>query len=288
MNLFTQSILSGLVSGAVYALLAAGLVIAFRTSRVLNLAHGETYVVSGLGASLVSHAGLPLWLAIGAGMAAAIAFSWAVERFFLRPRESWPIPGRILVTLGVAFVARGLMLLAAGIDPLSFPRMLPGRPVRFAGGAIPQQGILLIALSLAAALGIGLFLSRTLTGRQLRAAAEHPEAAQLMGVNVHRVRAIAFLIAGALGGLAAILLVPLISVDFQAGLGMTLRGFIAAALGGMSPLGSIAAGFGLGLFEAFITSYLGAMASDPVVFAVLIGLALWRSRHVAFGGSARA
>jgi branched-chain amino acid transport system permease protein len=82
--------------------------------------------------------------------------------------------------------------------------------------------------------------------------------------------------------------VPLISVDYQVGLGMTLRGFIAASLGGMSPLSGIFGGLGLGLAEALVTTYFGALAQDPVIFLVLIGVALWQSRKILFGGSIRA
>lgn len=288
MNLFTQSIISGLMSGAVYALLAVGLVIAYRTTRVVNLAHGESYVVGGLAIAMLADQGVPAWLAVAAGIAASAAFGYAVERIFLRPRVSWPVPSLILVTLGIAFFVRGVMLLVAGIDPLSFPRLVAGPPLRIAGGAMPRQGIALLVVAVAAAICISLFLSRTRRGRELRATAEHPDAAQLMGVNVFAARSLAFIIAGGLGGLSAALLVPLVPVDFQAGLGMTLRGFIAAALAGMSPTASMASGLALGLFEAFVTSYVGALAQDPIVFLILIVIAVWRSRGIRFGGGARA
>ena len=288
MNLFTQAIFSGLTAGAVYALLAVGLVIAYRTTRVVNLAHGESYAIAGTVISLLDRAQVPLPLAMAAGIAAAMLFLWGLDRVILRPRSHWPVGSLILVTLGVAFLSRGVLMLAAGVDPLSFARILSGRPVRLFGGIIARQAILLIVVSAVAAIIIGYLLARTRFGRQLRATAEHPEAAQLMGVNVHATRAVAFLLAGALGGLAAALLVPLVPVDFQAGLGMTLRGFIAAALAGMAPGASVICGFLLGLFEAFVTTYGGALASDPVVFLVLIAAALWRSRAIRFEGRARA
>ncbi|MFM9884738.1 MAG: branched-chain amino acid ABC transporter permease [Burkholderiales bacterium] len=288
MNLFTQSIYSGLMSGAVYALLAVGLVIAFRTSRVLNLAHGETYVIGGLTTAMVADATGSLWIAVPAGLLTATLFSVAVERVFLRPRSDWPVSSLILVTLALAFLVRGVMLVIAGIDPLSYARLIGGPPIRFAGGAMPWQGVALIGVGLLATVLLALFLARTRLGRQLRASAENPDAAQLMGIDVGATRLKAFGIAGFLGGLAAVLLVPLVPVDFQAGLGMTLRGFIAAALAGMSAPLAIACGFGLGLFEAFVTSYIGALAQDPIVFLILIGIALWQSRGIRFGGGARA
>ncbi len=288
MNPLTQAIISGAMAGAVYALLATGLVLAFHTSRVVNLAHGESYAIAGMVAAALAGFEQPLYLALPAGLLAAVLFSLAVERLLLRPRRDWPVGSLILVTLAAAFVARGILLVVMGVDALSFPRLFVGPPIRFMGGALPWQGLALILLGLFATLLVTLFLLRTPLGRQMRATAENSEAAELLGIDVDRIRTLAFGIAGALGGLGAILLVPLVSVDFQSGLAMTLRGFIAAALAGMSPLLAVIAGFGLGLAEALVTAYIGALAQDPIVFLVLIGVALWQSRNISFGGSARA
>jgi branched-chain amino acid transport system permease protein len=110
----------------------------------------------------------------------------------------------------------------------------------------------------------------------------------LLGVDVGRARLLAYTLSAALSALAGILLVPLISIDFQSGLGMTLRGFIAAAIAGMSPMGTIASGFALGMFEAMVGSYFGALLQDPVIFFVLIAVAVWQSRQIRFGGRQRA
>jgi branched-chain amino acid transport system permease protein len=288
MNPLTQAMISGLMMGAVYALLATGLTIVFHTAKIVNIAHGETYAVAGIVIAVAAAWGAPLWLAALAGIAAAVLFALVLERVLLRPRRSWSINSLILVTLAVAFFVRGLLNVAVGADPVSFPRIFVGPPLRFAGGVMPLQGVGLVAIGFLAALAVPLFLSRTRLGRQLRAAAENPDAAELMGVDVDLARIIAFAIAGAYGALSALLLIPMVSVDFESGLGMTMRGFIAAALGGMSPILAIACGLALGLAEALVTTYVGALAKDPIVFLALIGLALWQSRHIRFGGSLRA
>jgi branched-subunit amino acid ABC-type transport system permease component len=288
MNPLTQSVISGAMSGAVYALLAIGLVLAWHTSRVVNLAHGESFAVGGLAAAVLADTGLPPWLYLPAAVAAAVLFLMAVERFLLRPRRDWPTGSLILLTLAAAFVTRGALQVVMGVDPLSFPRTFTGRPFLVAGGVLTPQGLALIVTGLAAAVAVMAFLRATAAGQRLRAMAENPDAAELLGVNVDRARALAFGLAGALGGLSAVLLVPLVSVDYQAGLGMTLRGFIAAALAGMDPARAILAGLGLGLGEALVTNYAGALASDPVVFLVLIAVAVWQSRAAVFGGARRA
>ncbi|MDB5873262.1 MAG: branched-chain amino acid transporter permease, partial [Ramlibacter sp.] len=254
----------------------------------LNLAYGETYAIAGLAVALLVGAGAPGGLASAAALALAVVYTIALDRFVLQPRSHWPVPMLILVTLGVAFVSRGVLLVLAGIDPLSFPRLVAGKPLRWLGGALPPQGLLLIVVGIAAAFAVTVFLARTRIGKQLRACAANPDAAQLLGVNVGLARSVAFGIAGLLGGLAAVLLVPLTSVDFQAGLAMTLRGFIAAALAGMVPSRGVPAGLCLGLFEAFVSTYVDALAQDPIVFLVLIGIALWQSRKIRHGGGLRA
>lgn len=288
MNLLSQTFISGLMAGSVYALLAVGLIIVYRTSRILNLAYGETYAVAGIGAALLAGAGLPLWLSLVLALALAIVFSAALDKYVLQPRAHWPVSTLILITLGVAFLSRGVLIVLAGVDPLSFPRWVAGKPLFILGGALPAQGLLLIVAGIAAAVAVTVLLARTRFGKQLHACAANPDAAELLGINVGRARIAAFGLAGLLGGLAAILLIPLIAVDYQAGLGMTMRGFIAAALAGMIPGRGVVAGLALGIFEALVSAYLGALAQDPIVFLVLIGIALWQSRKIRYGGGMRA
>jgi branched-chain amino acid transport system permease protein len=287
MNPLTQAIISGLMSGAVYALIATGLIVVFHTSRVVNLAHGESFAIGGLSASWLAGLDLPAYVFLPVAIAIAALFSLIVERL-LRPRRHWPLNGLILLTLATAFLTRGILQLVAGVDPQSFPRMFGGPALRIAGGILSPQGLALIVIGATTSIAVMLFLQFTPKGRTLRAVAENPDAAELLGVDVARAQSLAFGIAGALAGLGAVLLVPLVSVDYQAGLGMTLRGFIAAALVGMSPRLAVISGFGLGLAEALVTNYAGALAQDPIVFMALIAIALLQSRNFIFGGAARA
>jgi branched-chain amino acid transport system permease protein len=288
MNLFSQTIISGLMSGATYMLLGVGLVLVFRTARVLNLAHGESFVLAAAVAATLTAFGVSSWVAIIPAIFVAVFFAACLQQFVLRPREHWPAGTLILVTLAAAFVVRGAMILLIGPDAVSFPAVFVGPPWRIAGGAITSQGIALVIVGFAASIGIGLFLSYSRLGKQLLATAENPQVAELLGVDVGRARLLAYALSGALSGLAAVLLVPLISIDFQSGLGMTLRGFIAAAIAGMSPVGTIASGLVLGMFEAVVGSYLGALLQDPIIFFVLIAVAIWQSRSIRFGGRQRA
>jgi branched-subunit amino acid ABC-type transport system permease component len=287
-NLLTQAVISGLMIGAVYAFLGIGLVLVYRTARILNLAHGESFAITGVAAAMLAKTGLPLGAALALAILIAVAFALSLHRFVLRPRAEWPAGTLILITLGAAFVVRGVLILVAGTDPVSFPVLFSGASLRIAGGVIPPQGIALVLLGFGGSTAVAVYLAMTSSGKQLLAAAENPYAAELLGVNVERARLIAYGIGALLGALAGGLLIPLIAVDFQSGLAMTLRGFIAAAISGMSPLGVVFSGLGLGLFESWVGAYLGALYQDPVMFGLLIVVALWQSRHIRFGGTRRA
>jgi branched-subunit amino acid ABC-type transport system permease component len=287
-NLLTQAVISGLMIGAVYAFLGIGLVLVYRTARILNLAHGESFAITGVAAAMLAKTGLPLGAALAIAILIAVAFALSLHRFVLRPRAEWPAGTLILITLGAAFVVRGVLILVAGTDPVSFPVLFSGASLRIAGGVIPPQGIALVLLGFGGSTAVAVYLAMTSSGKQLLAAAENPYAAELLGVNVERARLIAYGIGALLGALAGGLLIPLIAVDFQSGLAMTLRGFIAAAISGMSPLGVVFSGLGLGLFESWVGAYLGALYQDPVMFGLLIVVALWQSRHIRFGGTRRA
>jgi len=287
-NLLTQAVISGLMIGAVYAFLGIGLVLVYRTARILNLAHGESFAITGVAAAMLAKSGLPLGAALALAILIAVAFALSLHRFVLRPRAEWPAGTLILITLGAAFVVRGMLILVGGTDPVSFPALFSGAPLRIAGGVIPPQGIALVLLGFGGSTAVAVYLAMTRSGKQLLAAAENPYAAELLGVNVERARLTAYGIGALLGALAGALLIPLIAVDFQSGLAMTLRGFIAAAISGMSPIGVVFSGLGLGLFESWVGAYLGALYQDPVMFGLLIAVAIWQARNIRFGGTRRA
>lgn len=288
MNPYTQGLFSGLMNGATYALLGIGLVLAFRTSRVLNLAHGETFVIATASIVLMQQAGAPLWASIVVAILITALLYCALQRFALQPREHWPIGTLILITLGAAFLVRGVLILLIGAEPVSFPALFTGSPLRFAGGVIPRQGVAMIVIGFGLSIAVTYLLSRTRIGKELIATAENSQAAQLLGIDVNRARMIAYGVSGVLGAVSAVLLVPLISIDYQVGLAMTTRGFIAAAIAGMSPGRTVVSGLILGIFESMVVVFFGALFQDPVIFGLLIVVALWQSKSIRFGGGVRA
>ena len=288
MNMYSQGLVSGLISGASYALLGVGLVLVYRTTRILNLAHGETFVIAAVATFLLTGAGLPLYLAAVIAAMLTVLLYWSLQKFALEPRNAWPIGSLILITLGAAFLVRGALILMIGSDPISIPPLIKGPPLILFGAVIPRQGALLIGVGFSVAAAVTIFLSRTRLGKELVATAENPAAAQLLGINTRLARSIAYGISGGIGALAAVLLVPLISIDYNSGLSMTIRGFIAASIAGMSAGRTVAAALLLGIVEAYVAVFFGALLQDPVIFGLLIAIALWQSRGIRYGGAIRA
>ncbi len=290
MTLFLQTIMSGLTNGAVFALIGVGIVFCYRSSRVVNLAQGETYMGSGMLMAKMTGWGIPLAAAAPAGFALAVIGSLALERFILRPRLNWPVSRLIVIAVGVALSAEGLADLLVGADQFSFSPLLGGDPIRISGAALEPQAALLIGVTIVLSLLLGWLFRKTVIGYALTAVAERPGTASLLGIRADRVRALAFGIAGFLGFVSALLLVPISPITYDVGLTITLSGYVAAALANMRSIeGTLAAGLGIGLAEALFGTYVNQLLAEPLVLGVLlvVGVSLL-SRGTRFGGAVRA
>lgn len=289
MQLFIQALIAGLTSGAVYALIALGLVITYKTTRVINLAHGESLIVCACVVSLLDDVGLPLAVSAIGGVTCAAGFAMFVQQVLLQPRTHWHIGQLILITVGVAFAMQGVMRVVMGASQWSIPAFVHGAPISVAGATLSMPALLLIVSALVVCLLVVVLLRTTSLGKSLEASAEDPAAAALMGISVVRVRLGAAALAGALAGVAAVLFVPLSATDYQHGLTFTLLGFVAAATGGLtSTTVAVLGGLALGVMEAVTSAYLSTLYRSPVVFLLLILLAVVQSRNVKFAGTARA
>ncbi len=290
MPLLIQTIYSGLVNGSVYGLIALGIVLCYRGSGVVNLAQGESYTLAGLITAEGVTGGLPLLLAAACGLLAAAAFGAFLERVVLRPRLGWPGERLIILIVAVALCAEGVANYAVGADQFSFPSLAGGATVLVHGAVMTADGLAVIGVLLAAGLMTSWFLQRTVLGRAMSACAENPAVASLLGINVALLRLLAYTAAGLLGGLSAILLVPLGTVTYNAGLALTLLGYVAAALAGMRrPLGACLAGLALGVAQSLIGSYYNQLLAQPLVLGVLMVVAVaLLGRRVRFGGAERA
>jgi len=274
--LLTQQILNGLVLGAGYALVGVGITMVLRVLDIVNFAHGELFMLGGLGVYFGStQLGLPMLPAIALAVVAVAIFAAFEMKIIDRIRR---VDGFnvILVTFAISAVLTNVANLYLEGSAKSVP---PLSDHVFRVGDLVISSQRLIVLGVAAVLFAALILGieRTRQGRQLRAVAQSPLGAEVSGIAVHQVMTRLFIGAGAIAGLAGAILAPVVQVSPTAGLAIMLKGFVVLILGGLgSVVGAAVGGVALGVLEAVGATYLGSEWINAFGFVLLITVLLIR------------
>jgi branched-chain amino acid transport system permease protein len=276
--LLLQTLFGGLTAGSIYAMIALGFTLVYRATTVINFAHGEFVMLGALIAiSLITGLGLPLYAAVPIAFLATAVVGVVSERVVVRPVRSQPPFMLILITLGLSAFFRGTAMVVWGKDPLPLPSFSGDRALAFGGATIlPQVVWILGATALTVAL-LSLFLNRATYGKALRACAENPNAASLVGINVSTMIMLSFGISAAIGGLAGVLIAPITAMDFQSGFLLAMKGLTGAIVGGLGRvMGVVAGAILLGVVEALGAAYVSSLMKDALAFVVLIAVLIWR------------
>ncbi len=285
-----QQVLNGIFLGSIYALFAVGYTLVFGVLDILNLAHAAVFTLSAFIALALVDAGLSLWLALPAAVAAAGVIGIFLERIAFRPlrgRADSNISG-LISSLAMATVFEAIALQIFGPDISRFPPdTFPDRVIRIGGATASLLQLCIVGISVVLMAVLTLLLARTRLGRQIRAVAESPRAARILGVDVNRAIAVAFFLSSALGGAAGVLFgLAFNSISPDVGRSVELKGLAVIILGGMGSVpGAVVAGFLLGLIEVFTVANLGSSFRDAVSFAVLFLVLVARPRGL-FGQAA--
>jgi branched-chain amino acid transport system permease protein len=273
-TLLLQSAIAGITNGFIYGLTGLGIAVIFRGTRVINAMQGDFALIAGVVAYLILNSfGSPLPLALLAGIVAGGAIGALAERLIIRPidRLDGTEDRYLLVTLGGAFAVSGTVLLLFGHDTHSMPGIGGNRSVDIFDATLSVHAIWLITVSIAVVLFLGHFFARTYLGRSMMAASIDPEGAATTGIDVPLMRTLTFLIGGLIGGLAGVLIAPLVTLHYEIGLLLTLKGFAAAILGGLTkPFGAIIGGLILGLVESLAVLMVSSGYKDVIAMAILI------------------
>ena len=263
-------LVSGLASGALFAAAALIYNVMFSTSKVLSVATGHTSMLGGVfGAWFMSSLGLPAPVALLGSVAAGAAFGFitdlvAIRRVLSRSDEHlW-----LLSTLALATMTQQVVSLWWGTEPRPFPRLLPQG---YSAGLADQRYWLPVAVALLLAIGLELFYRQTLYGKLFMALSEDAFAARARGVPTGRLRALSYVMAGAMGSLAGFAAGQLTFAYFALGLTLSLNGFIALAAGGLgSNLGALVGGGALGMLNAVATYFIGGEYQNTVAVGLLM------------------
>jgi branched-chain amino acid transport system permease protein len=277
-TLLWQATVSGVLIGGVYALVALGLTLIFGVLRIINFAHGALMML-GMYATFFLHvrAGLDPYLSILVVGPIFFLVGVALERGVIEPNLRAPESNQLLLTLGVALFLENLALVLFGADPRSVRLAYVGRGILLGDAVVNVPRLVAFAGSVALAFGLWLFLTHTDTGKAIRAAAEEPEGAQLVGIDIRRLYAVAFGLGTAVVAVAGSLVTPFLYVAPDVGDVFNILAFVIVVLGGMgSFIGALLGGFLVGLAESIGAAVLPGSLKQLPIFALFVLVLLFR------------
>jgi branched-chain amino acid transport system permease protein len=282
MSYFAQYTINGLTAGAFYALVALGYTIVYGIIRLINFAHGDlTMVGAFVGWTVLIQFGLHrLPLALAIGLAAVIsmlvtsAINVGILRFAYRPLLKKSLLAILITALGMSLLLQNAALLIYGANIVAYPPLVGSAGLQVGGVRASYGQMVFFGISVLLMVFLYLFVRYTTVGTAMRALAVDHDAARLMGIDVDRVIAIAFILGAVLAAAAGVMLgLYYTQINFFLGFVLGLRAFTAAVLGGIGNIpGAMAGGLLIGLLESYCAGYLSSRWQDVFVFGVLIGV----------------
>ncbi len=267
-----QYTLSGLSTGAIYALIGIGFSIIYNSTGIINFAQGEFVMFGGmLTIFFLNVMQLPLWAAIPSAIAVATVAGILFERLAIRPlRHATPI-NLVIITIGGSILLRGVAMLLWGKDTHAVPPFTGEDPISIGGATILPQHLWILAITVVIILVNKFYFYHTISGKAMRACSYNPRAAGLVGIDVRRMVLFSFMISSALGSLAGIIVAPLTMTAYDVGIMLGLKGFCAAIIGGMSSgMATVIGGLILGILESLGAGLVSSGYKDAIAFIILL------------------
>ncbi len=313
LTILLQQVLNGLITGSLFALIALGYSMVYGIVELINFAHGDLFmlgcflaltIVGGLGIAAVGTLGtvFGILLLVVACSAFCAGLNWLVNRVVYQPLRNAPKLAPLVSAIGVSFVFMNLGLFwgAAPMDVFGggkapaankdFPLLIANDSILPAGNPLwfTKKDLVVLGVTVPLMIGLHLFVRYTKLGKAMRATAQNPTAAQLMGIDVNRVIGATFVIGGALAGAASVLYsLHVNTIGFQMGYQNGLYAFTAAVLGGIGSIpGAVLGGLVIGLVRSLGSQYVGEQWVSALVFVILIVLLIFRPTGL-LGGRAK-
>ncbi|EHQ51607.1 MULTISPECIES: branched-chain amino acid ABC transporter permease [Ectothiorhodospira] len=268
---FLQYLFSGVTIGATYALVALGFTLVYNASHVINFAQGEFLMIGGMSTVSLLAMGVPLPLAIAMAVALAAVLGVALHKLAIAPARKADVITLIIITIGASIFLRGLAQIIWGKEFHAMPSFSATESVNVLGAVMYTQSLWVLAVAGVLVLLLALFFTRTLMGKAILATSMNPGAARLMGIRTQFVLMLAFMLAAVLGAMAGIMVAPVTLTAYDIGIMLGLKGFVAAAIGGMgSGVGAVVGGLLLGIAEAMTAGYISSDYKDAVAFLLIL------------------
>ena len=271
MDVFLQLTVSGFSTGMIYALVAVGFVVIYKSSDVINFAQGELLLFGTyLTFFTVVQLGLPWTAGVVLTLLVAVGIGVAIERVVLRPLIGEPIISMIMVTVGLSSVLRAIVNAIWGPRPRTFPAFMPTNEVHIGPAIVSADRLIAIPIALGLLALLGLFFKRTRDGVAMRAIADDQMAALSMGIGIPRILAVAWAIAAVTAAVGGIMLGNIVGVSGNVS-AIGLRVFPVVILGGLDSIaGAVVGGAIIGLLEVYVGGYVGAGLNLIVPYIILI------------------
>lgn len=279
--MFLQQIINGLTLGSSYAVIALGLTLIFGVLNIINMAHGEIFMIGAfIGLMLVTVFKVNLFLALFGAMVGGAILGYLLEVFALRPlrRKNVSHLAPLISTIGVSIFLESVALLIWGPQTRSFPNEFTGAVIDLQVFKISVVQIISLVSAVILMIVLNLWLKKTKVGKAIRATSLSTETAALLGINTNRIISLTVMVASALGAAAGVLVgLSFDAIEPMMGVVIGFKGLAVLILGGLGNIpGAMAGGFILGLAEVFAVAYGDSSYRDAVAFGLIIILLFWR------------
>ena len=296
MDIFLQQIVNGVTLGSIYALVALGYTMVYGIIGLINFAHGEVVMIGALTAFSVitgllgADTGLPVGLIVAIGLVAAIAvctvLAFSIEKVAYRPLRRASRLAPLITAIGMSIVLQNVAMMIWGRNYLRFPELFGTERYVVGGASITSLQIAIVLLAAGVMVLLLVMVHKTRLGTAMRATAQNPEVAGLMGININTAISVAFVVGAALAAVAGLMVMTYYEVAYyHMGFILGLKAFTAAVLGGIGNLaGAMLGGLLLGVIEALGAGYIGDLTfgvlgshyQDVFAFFVLITVLIFR------------
>jgi branched-chain amino acid transport system permease protein len=268
---FLQFLFAGLTVGATYALAALGYTLVYNASGMINFAQGEFIMLGAMTASALVAGGVPLLGAIALAILFTTLVGVVMAKFAVAPARTTSMTSLIIITLGAGQVIRGAVEIGLGKGNHALPGLSADRAIDVLGAVLAPQALWIMGLSLIIVAVLFWYFNATMHGKALVATSHNRLAAQLVGINTTGVLTFSFALSATLGAIGGVLLAPITFTSYDAGTMFGLKGFVAAAFGGLgSSAGAVVGGLALGVIEAMTAAYISSAYKDAVAFVTII------------------
>jgi len=272
-----QFLFSGITTGSIYALIAVSLVIVYKASQLICFAQGEFFVFGALSMITLTSKGLPMPIAFFSAVLISVCIGSLIQQVLIKPIQGSSVGNLIVMTIAISLALRGLALIIWGRESYILNPYTKGEPLFVFGASLQIQVLWIVGITILVLLIIWYFFEKTSLGIAMRACAENPLGASLMGISVQKSALFAWAWGAGIGALAGAVVAPLLFIQYTSGVMPMIKGFIAMSIGGLGSIaGSVMAGFLLGLVESYTIGLISSKFSDTIVFALLMLVLIFR------------